>query len=660
MNDSGNLTSVALLNWLDQLSRGHKRLVMMIADVLAIPIALWCAFALRFSNPLPDLTHIWWLFPLAVVSTVPVFIRLGLYRAVVRFMGSQVVYSVLFGVSISVMVLAAATLFTRVAGVPRSAFIIYWALALIYVGGSRFVARAALQRQRSPGRRVAIYGAGDAGARLSVGLAGGQEFIPVAFIDDNRALHGSLFNGIPVYPTSGLPDLVSRLNFDCVLLAMPSVSRRRRQEIISQLEPLPVHVQTMPNFSDLISGASTVDDIREVGVEDLLGRDAVPPKKTLLDQCILGKSVMVTGAGGSIGSELCRQILPLRPRRIILLEMSELALYSIERELRALALDRNIDTEVVGILGSAHHRGRVRDVVQTFEVQTIYHAAAYKHVPIVEQNMVEGVHNNIFATYNTAEAAIAANVETFVLVSTDKAVSPTNIMGATKRFAELVLQGLHQRGSKTRFCIVRFGNVLESSGSVVPVFRGQIRAGGPVTVTHPEIIRYFMTIPEAAELVLQAGSMGTGGDVFVLDMGKPVRIADLARRMIKLAGLTVRDEDTPDGDIEIAYTGLRPAEKLYEELLIGNNVSGTEHPMIMRAEEIALPWDQVQNYLDEILKAVQVFDCNRTRDLLLESVNGFRTAPDIADLVFRRKLDKADVVTTQENVTQLRPVMHRD
>jgi FlaA1/EpsC-like NDP-sugar epimerase len=359
--------------------------------------------------------------------------------------------------------------------------------------------------------------------------------------------------------------------------------------------------------------------------------------KDLLSKCIAGKVVLVTGAGGSIGSELCRQIVLQKPRRLVLFELSELALYTIDRELRQMVSARGLDVEIVALLGSVQHRLRMREVMQVYGVNTVYHAAAYKHVPLVEQNMIDGIQNNVFGTWYTAEAAIEAKVETFVLVSTDKAVLPTNVMGASKRLAELVLQGLHQRSPSTRFCMVRFGNVLESSGSVVPLFREQIRMGGPITVTHPEIIRYFMTIPEAAQLVIQAGAMGEGGDVFVLDMGKPVKIDDLARRLVNLMGLTVRDENDPDGDIEIQYTGLRPAEKLYEELLIGNNVTGTQHPRIMRAIEESLSWRKVQEYLEQLHLATQTFNCARAREILCQAVNGYTPACRVEDLVWQQR-----------------------
>ncbi|MGB6605201.1 MAG: nucleoside-diphosphate sugar epimerase/dehydratase, partial [Steroidobacteraceae bacterium] len=510
-----------------------------------------------------------------------------------------------------------------------------------YVGGSRFIARYVFLRatgvRRKSAARVAIYGAGDAGARVCAVLLGGPDFQPVAFIDDKQSLQGSNIHGIRVYGADSLPELVQQRKIDRVLLAMPSASRRRRREILARLETLGVHVQSLPNLSDLISGKAQWNELCDVDVSDLLGRDPVPPKPKLFGSCIRGKCVLVTGAGGSIGAELCRQIVRLGPSRLVLFEMSEIALYTIQRELEEMAARERLDVEVMPLLGNAHHRHRVREVFSTFAVQTVYHAAAYKHVPIVEHNVVEGIHNNVISTWYTAEAALETGVETFVLVSTDKAVNPANVMGATKRLAELVLQALHERTTQTRFCMVRFGNVLASSGSVVPLFQEQIRRGGPVTVTHPDVIRYFMTIPEAAQLVLQAGSMAKGGDVFVLDMGRPVRIDDLARRLVNLMGLTVRDANNPDGDIEIEYTGLRTAEKLFEELLIGSNVTGTDHPMIMRAMEHRLPWPRMQEYLNDFLVALASFDCHRALALLGESVAEYQTGVDIRDYVWTRK-----------------------
>lgn len=639
-------------NRLAHLPRVRKRLLMLVADTVGIPLVLWCAITLRLGTIHHSVGETGWIYVAALVATIPVFIRMGLYRAVVRYLGPRAVFVVATGVSASVVLLSVIALLWPHRTVPISALPIYWSFALIYVGGTRFLVRGLLNFRWSNGtQRVVIYGAGAAGVQLATGLVRSSRYHPVAFIDDNESLHGSTVNGLEVFPLRALPDLVRDEGVAAVLLALPSQTRRRRQEILKAIEPLSLLVQTVPDYGAILAGHARVEDVRDVDAGDLLGRDPVPPNERLLDACIHGKVVMVTGAGGSIGSELCRQILRLKPTQLLLLEMSELALYNIERELKLLVATDQLSVDVVALLGDAHHKSRVREILQAYGVQTIYHTAAYKHVPIVEQNVVEGIYNNIFSTWHAAEAALECRVETFVLISTDKAVNPTNVMGATKRFAEIVLQGLHQRGSNTRFCMVRFGNVLESSGSVVPLFREQIRRGGPVTVTHKDVIRYFMTIPEAAQLVLQAGSMGQGGDVFVLDMGKPVRIADLAKRMISLMGLSVRDEDNPEGDIEIVYTGLRPAEKLFEELLIGTNVTGTEHPMIMRAIEHSLPWSHVQQILEDLWLALGKFDCDRARQLLMQTVAEYKPAQGIQDLVWSRKaeLAHADV----KNVTAI-------
>lgn len=637
---------------LSHLPRSQKRLLMLSADVIGLPLVLWTALTLRLGT----ISHYGdasaWVYVTALAATIPIFIRMGLYRAVIRFLGPKAIFAVLSGVTFSVVLLSVILLVWPHRAVPVSAFPIYWAFALIYVGGSRFLVRGLLNFRWSNGtQRVVIYGAGGAGVQLATGLARSGRYHPIAFIDDSASLHGSTINGLEVFAARDLPGLVRDEGVAAVFLALPSQTRRRRQEILKTIEPLNLLVQTVPDYADILAGHARVEDVRDVDAGDLLGRDPVPPNEQLLDACIHGKIVMVTGAGGSIGSELCRQIIHLNPAQLLLFEMSELALYNIDRELRLLITSEELSVDLVPLLGDAHHKHRMREILQIYGVQTIYHAAAYKHVPIVEQNVVEGIYNNVFSTWNAAEAALESRVETFVLISTDKAVNPTNVMGATKRFAEIVLQGLQSRGSHTRFCMVRFGNVLESSGSVVPLFREQIRKGGPVTVTHKDVIRYFMTIPEAAQLVLQAGSMAKGGDVFVLDMGKPVRIADLAKRMISLMGLTVRDDQNPDADIEIVYTGLRPAEKLYEELLIGNNVTGTEHPMIMRAMEHSLPWSQVQQVLDELSLALARFDCDRARQLLMQTVAEYRPTGDIQDLVWIRKAALAH--TDMKNVTPL-------
>lgn len=636
-----------------ELPRRLKRLISVCADCVMIPLALWTAVSLKAGHPETNLTD-WPAFLVVIVVSIPIFVRAGLYRAVIRFLGHKAIFAVAVSVAISAVILGITGMLFQIPGLAWSVVTIYSVVALLYVAGSRFVVRYYLLRRylMPTVARVAIYGAGEAGAHLSNLLLTTRAFDPVIFIDDAKGLRGRFVNGIKVHFPDNLTSLIKMQGIDRILLAVPSLTRRRRREILTQLEPLGVHVQTVPDIEQLVTGKANLADLREVDVADLLGRDAVPPKDGLFDACIRDRVVMVTGAGGSIGSELCRQIIGLNPRRLVLFEMSELALYNIERELRALVEKQASQLELVGLIGNAHDRFRLRDIFTAYRVQTVYHAAAYKHVPIVEQNVVAGVNNNVIATWYAAEAAHEAEVETFVLVSTDKAVNPTNVMGATKRFAEIVLQGLQRRGSRTRFCMVRFGNVLASSGSVVPLFNEQINAGGPVTVTHPEVIRYFMTIPEAAQLVIQAGSMAEGGDVFVLDMGKPVRIGDLARRMIHLAGLTVRDEKHPEGDIEISYTGLRPAEKLYEELLIGNNVTGTEHPMILRAIEHSLPWDRVQELLNEIMAAMSRFDCPRTLQLLNDVVAEYTPAPHPHDLVWARQ---STMSTDDRKVTSLKP-----
>jgi FlaA1/EpsC-like NDP-sugar epimerase len=608
---------------------------MFLADALVLPASLVAA-AWLVSPRVIELLPAWvWAIPLVVgLSGLGLS---GAYRSVVRFMGFELVVAAFRALTLAALALLLAIVVVDNWPDALRMSATFWLLGMVYVVGGRLTVRWFLQARNAAGDRVVIYGAGDAGAHLVAALRGRGDFVPIAFIDDNSSLQRSVINGLEVRSPHDLSNLIEELGVGRVLLALPSVSRRRRLEIINQLEQLPVHVQTMPDTADLAAGNARVDDIREVDITDLLGRDSVPPNPKLLDACIRGKSVMVTGAGGSIGSELCLQIAHLGPKRLVLLDVSEAALYTIDQALQDRAQRNTLHIEIVALIGSAHHRDRVREVLETYAIDTVYHAAAYKHVPLVEHNMIEGVHNNVFGTFHTAEAAIATGVKSFVLVSTDKAVLPTNVMGATKRFAELVLQGLNQRGSNTTFSMVRFGNVLASSGSVVPLFREQIRNGGPVTVTHPEIYRYFMTIPEAASLVIQSGSMGTGGDVFVLDMGKPVRIRDLAEKMIHLMGLTVRDESQPDGDIEIRYTGLRPAEKLYEELLIGNNVSGTEHRSIMRAEEEFLPWEELKPLLDQLWNACQRLDCVKAREVLLRAVVGYSPTKELEDLVWRQR-----------------------
>ena len=628
--------------YLNTLSRKHKRFVILAADIVLLPLALWSAIALRLGEWLPVIAELHWALLLAPLVAIPVFIKLGLYRAVIRYMEDKVAVTVLQGVTLSVVLLVAALTLLNFQEIPRSSFLIYWGIALIYIMGSRMLARAIFRRyesRSSKSKAVVIYGAGETGVKLAAALRAGNHFIVQAFIDDNLDLQGSEISGVRVFPLSSFEELFKENEIESVLLAIPSATRKRRSEIILQISQYKVPVKTIPSMTDLVNGLAKVDEIREVEIEDLLGRDAVQPVTHLLKQCIEGKSVMVTGAGGSIGSELCRQILLQRPTNLVLFERSEFALYQIEQELNAANVISRGNVKIVPILGSVTHQHRVERVLRAFGVQTVYHAAAYKHVPLVEHNLIEGVLNNVFGTWRTADAAKSTGVETFVLISTDKAVRPTNVMGASKRFAELVLQAFAREGGATRYCMVRFGNVLGSSGSVVPLFKKQIEKGGPVTVTHPEITRYFMTIPEAASLVLQAGAMGQGGDVFVLDMGAPVKIVELARKMIHLSGLEVRDESNPEGDIEIRYSGLRAGEKLYEELLIGENVSGTEHPLIMRAEEIELPWPYLREKLEQLDDAFHQFDYETVRNVLLEVVDGYQPTGGICDQVWAKSRD---------------------
>ena len=642
-----------------QLPRTTKQLLMLVADATGF---LGCVGVVAWVHLL-DASQPQMLVLLAAGTLVAAHLLarlLGFYHSIVRYLGMGLL---LAGAQVgagSAVALSSLAWFTGTTAMPIRLGVVYGAFCAFYLVGSRYLAQYFLVRKPDNIQNVVIYGAGAAGARVVQAMQGNPVFAPVAFIDDDHAMFDKRVCGLLVRAREDLPWLIQKFDVSHVLLAMPSVSRKERREVVESLEPLPVHVQTVPDIDDLISGKARVDDIREVDVEDLLSRAPVAPYERLLQANLLDKSVLVTGAGGSIGSELCRQILRIRPKTLVLFEVSEVALYTIDRELEAMAAKLDIECRIVPLIGSVQDEARVKEVMAHFAVDTVYHAAAYKHVPLVEQNLIEGVCNNVLGTLRTARAARDTGVETFVLVSTDKAVSPTSIMGASKRFAELVLQALQERSDSTRFAMVRFGNVLESSGSVVPLFREQIRQGGPVTVTHPEIIRYFMTIPEAAQLVIQAGGMAQGGEVFVLDMGEPVKIRDLAARMIKLMGLTVKDADHPDGDIEINFTGLRPAEKLYEELLIGENVSGTEHPRIMRAREDYLARDEINPLLDELQLAARTADRKGVRDVLLSAVREYKPNNGIDDLLWEEgeptvePADSGKVVTIDPGIAARR------
>ena len=621
-----------------ELPRNIKQAPLLALDMVFVSAAMWGAVILRYGNSqfAPGSIEVLCAAITIVVSAI-IFLRLGLYRAVIRFMGQQAIWAVITAVTYSTLVLAS-TVFLLQADVPRAMPFFYWVIALLLIGGTRLTVRAYYQAKlRSLSRNVIIYGAGDSGRQLLTALHHGDQYRAVVFVDDDPRLQHSVINGLQVARPEEIKRLIGEHNITQVLLAIPSASSERRREIINSLVGLPVHVRTVPKISELVAGRASVNQIQDIDLDDLLGRDPVPPHPELIDRCIPDKVVMVTGAGGSIGSELCRQILTSGPRELLLLDNSEYALYSVERELRETRQALGSRVEIIALLGSVQDQRRLETVYRTFAVQTVYHAAAYKHVPMVEYNVAEGVANNVFGTWYAAEAARKAGVETFVLVSTDKAVRPTNIMGASKRFAELVLQGLAQRETRTRFCMVRFGNVLGSSGSVVPLFREQIETGGPVTVTHPEVSRYFMTIQEAAQLVLQAGAMGTGGDVFVLDMGEPVRIVDLARRMIRLSGYEMQHDSHAQDHIQIEFIGLRPGEKLREELLLGSNVTGTGHPMIMRAEEECLSYGQIHRMLTELKGYCDSMDCAGITSVLNAVVSGFNSHEVRYDHVWRKQ-----------------------
>jgi FlaA1/EpsC-like NDP-sugar epimerase len=625
------------LSALFQLTRLQKRAAQICADIMSLLISFTVAMALRLESfAFIGDGQVWLTAGLVIACSIVVFHLLGLYAAMVRYISANVIVSILLGILCSALLLFAAN--DVLAGtIPRTVPAIYCALAFPLISGSRFGIRALFNRRQNVRKEnVFIYGAGSAGRQLLRTLQQDPAFNPVAFLDDSTQLHKVSVAGLRVYPPQQLKTLTERFGARRVLLAIPSADPALRRSILARLGDMQVQVQTIPGISDIMSGKARIDDLRSVAVEDLLGREPVPPLEPLLDANLRGKSVMVTGAGGSIGSELCRQAIERGLSRLILIETSEFALYSIDAELRRLLGDKDIQLEIIPLLLSVQSVEAMATAMRRFQVQTVYHAAAYKHVPLVEHNVIESIRNNVFGTFATATAAVEAGVDSFILVSTDKAVRPTNYMGATKRMAELICQAMAERQKRTRFAMVRFGNVLGSSGSVIPHFRQQIEAGGPVTVTHPEVTRYFMTIPEAALLVLQAGAMARGGDVFVLDMGEPIAIVDLASRMISLSGFAPYFPDTAEAppqpnDIAITFTQLRTGEKLYEELLIGNNAAPTQHPRIMSAQEEKLSWAALQTVLSELESACNALDLPRVRQLLTAAPTGFTPAEEIVD-----------------------------
>jgi FlaA1/EpsC-like NDP-sugar epimerase len=630
------------------LPRVAKRTVALVVDCSLCVLTVWLAFYLRLGDFISMANQSQWHLGLqwAAVASVglalPIFTVSGFYRAIFRYSGWPALLAV--ARAIGVYGLLYTSIFTAIGveGVPRTVGIIQPILLLLFVGASRALARVWLGDQyqsilkRAARPKVLIYGAGRTGRQLAAAMANSHEMQVVGFLDDDDRLHGHVLNGQPIYSPGDLPNLVSTFNISDVLLAMPSIGRKRRNEILSNMRSAHVSVRTLPSVTDLAQGKVSISDLRELDIDDLLGRELVVPNHILLSKNIVNKVVLVTGAGGSIGSELCRQILSVGPESLLLIEQTEFALYAIHQDLEEKLSDSKI--KLVPLLASVQDEQRMHEIMSTWKPDTVYHAAAYKHVPLVEHNPAEGIKNNVLGTLKAAKAAAENGVADFVLVSTDKAVRPTNIMGASKRLAEMVLQALaaNQPFSKgsTKFTMVRFGNVLGSSGSVVPKFRQQIRDGGPITLTHPEITRYFMTVPEAAQLVIQAGAMAKGGDVFVLDMGESVKIMDLARRMIELSGLSLKDEQNPEGDIGIEITGLRPGEKLYEELLIGDNPKPTSHPRIMKANEDFISWGDLEAKLGSLEVALNVNDVSLIRAMMQQLVSGYTPSDAIVDWVY--------------------------
>jgi FlaA1/EpsC-like NDP-sugar epimerase len=641
------LNHTAILSW----PRSVKRLVVVALDVAMSLAAMWLAFTLRLDTPHSPVGVEWLIYAMGPLLAVPIFIRFGLYRAIFRYTGLAALLATAQATALYGLVFLTALLLLQWSGVaqgvglvPRSVGILQPLIFLLLVGGSRAMARFWLASLGQPGDsasgRFLVYGAGHAGVQTAAAMGTAGQYTLIGFVDDDADKAGRSINDLPVFTPADVAGVVARHKVTDILLAIPSASRERRNQIIKSLQTLPVHIRTLPGMADLTSGRVTVQDIRELDIEDLLGREPVAPSRDLLARDLTGRCVLVTGAGGSIGSELCRQILRESPARLLLLDHNEFGLYNIHQELEQVRSAGRSATDIVPLLASVTNPTRLASIFQNYRPNTVYHAAAYKHVPLVEQNASEGILNNVFGTLATARAAVDSGTERFILISTDKAVRPTNVMGASKRVAELVLQALATATApvfldgdaalaenQTCFAMVRFGNVLGSSGSVVPLFRRQIASGGPVTVTHADVTRYFMTIPEAAQLVLQAAAMARGAEVFILDMGQPVKILDLAHRMVALSGLTIRDESRPDGDIEIAVTGLRAGEKLYEELLIGNNPQKTEHPRIMQAREDALPWPLLVAELRELQRAATGDDLSSIRQILMRLVHGYRHAP---------------------------------
>ena len=610
---------------LQNLERIYKQIIMLFVDVATLLFALWLAFVLRIGEPFPTeyIYPSWWLFIAIPGIMIPLFVKLGLYRAVLQYMGIKVITTTFQATTIACLIVGFLMWFFREPNLPRSVLPIFWFIVNIAVIASRFLFKGYLYSWDSfinSRKQTLIYGAGNAGVQLVESLKKSTVYAPIAFIDDDKEKQGTILNYLEVFPFDKIDFLIKNKDAKVLLLAVPSLSEKQRTQILKRLTKYPLEVKVLPSLDKIVNGIVNLDAIKHVEVADILGRDSVEPNQSLLERNISGKNILITGAGGSIGSELSRQVMKLSPKKVVLMDNSEFNLYNIHLELAS----KGFSIEIIPSLCTVTNYHQLKQIIAQNNIQTIYHAAAYKHVPMVEMNIISGTYNNVIGTYNVARLADELEVANMVLVSTDKAVRPTNVMGASKRMSELILQAFSDK-SKCCFSMVRFGNVLESAGSVVPLFRNQIKAGGPVTVTHRNITRYFMSIPEAVELVLQSGAMAKGGDVFVLDMGEPIKIIDLAYKMIHLSGLTPIDNENPDGDIRIDFTGLRPGEKLYEELLIGSNVVQSEHPRIMQAKESKLSFDEVSHCVEVIKSARENQDERVVKELLLKYVDGYRS-----------------------------------
>lgn len=630
-------------------SRSEKRLLLIVLDSFLLSLILLGSYLALHDLSVLSQKDIWLSSLLAILIAIPVYIKMGLYKAVLKYFRIQAISFILLATLISTVLWAVAVAFLTHMHIPMTVVLLYWLGTFMVITVNRLSAQQWLYGEVSnisSTIRVLVYGAGSAGSQLAMILKSDPSYSVIGFIDDDKNLEGWNVSGLKVFLPSHLHEVIRKYSVNEVILAIPSTSRMHRRTILEQLEKLPVHVRSIPAFADLISGKLQTTDIKDIDVDDLLGRNTVEPDQALLPVNITNKVVMVTGAGGSIGSELCRQIISLNPTKLILLEQSEFALYKIEQELGELIHSNLAKIELNRVLGSVTNEVLLKRLFQNKTIQTIYHAAAYKHVPLVEENPVAGLTNNVFGTQLLAIIAMNAKAESFILISTDKAVRPTNVMGCSKRIAEMVLQAVAEKPEcETLFTMVRFGNVLGSSGSVVPKFRRQIQDGGPITVTHKDITRFFMSIPEAVQLVIQAGAMAEGGDVFVLDMGESVKIADLATKMIKLSGLAVINGENPEGDIEIEYSGLRPGEKLYEELLIGENVSSTKHQRIMRANEVYINWNELQEHLDILQNAMLQSNLAEIKYCLTNIVDGYKPWSDLKSKKAKSKKTKKSVVS---------------